>query len=233
MDDLAGIGKISESIERGTKEIRRLAYDFLNPSVKEAGQLIAEKIRFYRFINAIQTMQKAKQKLRTAGLPLQHVELKTLLPLLEGASLEDNSDMVEMWAGLLSSASVAGQSIVSFVYILKELSSIDAKVLDVVGRIGKNAMQINNYQYYGIFISDLEVETALNRDSLILSLGNLVRLGLVQRVYEKPAMTWGEIPLGTGKDEMAGLTPLGAAFLSACYGPDFKGNLFGPKIMNR
>lgn len=233
MDDLTGLGKVSESIERGTKEIRQLSYDFLSPSVKEAGKLIADKIRYFRLKNAIETMKKAKNKVSSAGLSLNHVELKTLLPLLEGASLEDHSDMVEKWAGLLSSASVSDKSMVSFVYILKELSPADANVLDAIGHYSKNAMQISAYQYYGILLTDLETKIEINRDSLILTLGNLVRLGLIQRVYEKAAMTWGEIPLGTGENEMAGLTPIGVSFLAACYGPDFKGEILGPQNISR
>lgn len=228
MDDLIGLGKISKSIEHGTKEIRQLAYDFLNPAVKEAGQLIAEKVRFFRFSHAIETMKLAKQKVLCAGLSMHSVDLKTLLPLLEGASLEDDPDMVDKWAGLLASASTSEDSLVSFVHILREISPIDAKVLDLVGRLSSHAMQINKFQYYGIFVSELEIESGLKDHSLIPVLGNLVRLGLVQRVYEQPAMTWGEIPLGAGINEMAGLTPLGAAFLTACFGPDFDGKLFGP-----
>jgi len=83
VDDLTGFGKIAQSIEQVTKEVRQLSYDFLDPPVKEAGQWIAERIRFYRVSSAISTLTKARQKLESAGLPVKSVDLKTFLPLMQ------------------------------------------------------------------------------------------------------------------------------------------------------
>jgi len=228
MDDLTGIGKVSESIEKGTQEVRQLAYDFLAFPVKEAGQLIAEKIRYFRFTNAIRTMQRAKEKLGELHVPVQTVDLKTLVPLLEGASLEEDPEMVEIWAGLLASAATSNQPLVSFVYILREISPIEAKILEIVGTSSIEAMTVRDFKYFGITVLDLLEKLSSPSSTTLAHLGNLVRLGLLQRVYMTPAMTWGNVPLGTLKEDMAGLTPLGVAFLCSCYGPNSDHVVLGP-----
>jgi hypothetical protein len=60
------------------------------------------------------------------------VPLKTLLPLLEYASLEQEDDLQEKWAALLANASASGPILVlpGFSDILKQLSPQEARLLD-------------------------------------------------------------------------------------------------------
>jgi len=44
------------------------------------------------------------------------------VPMLEAASLEEEADMVEMWANLLTSAAKGGPVLPSYVALLAELS---------------------------------------------------------------------------------------------------------------
>jgi hypothetical protein len=221
VDDLTGFGKISQSIEQATKEVRQLSYDFLDPPVKEAGQWIAERIRFYRVSSAISTLTKARQQLQSAGLPVKSVDLKTFLPLIEFSSLEEDPDMIERWAGLLASAATNTSSVTSYVHILNQLTPRDARVLDSVLQTSEPAMSVENTQYYAVSTAFLTEATQTPIDQMLIILGNLVRLGLVQRMSKhSPALVWGNPPLGALKEDMVGLTPLGRGFLEACVGPD-------------
>ena len=135
VNDLVGIGKLAESIEKGTKEIRQLTYDFLAPSVKEAGQLIADKInriKFNKLSNPIQAMEEAKAMIKAAGIQQKPVDLKIFMPLIEFCSLEEDHDMVSRYAGLLASAAIGGMMLPAFVRILSELSADEAMILDYI-----------------------------------------------------------------------------------------------------
>lgn len=220
MSDLLGAGRFAEAIERGTREVRQLIQDFLGPTVKEAGETIADRVRYYRVTSSISTVKKARSKLDEAGLAPQEVDLKTLVPLIEFSSLEDDEAMIDKWAGLLASASAGAKSITSHAHILAELSPVDAMVLDAIRRMARPAMVLNEIQYHGIETPSLQQETGLETDLFLSTLGNLTRLGLIHRVFEEPAIQWGNPPLGTANKDMAGLTPLGQSFLKACAGPE-------------
>lgn len=68
VDDLKYVSKTAEAIDNGTKKFRKLIYDFLDPGVKEAGNYIADKLRFLRFKNSIKAMKKAKRILYSNGI---------------------------------------------------------------------------------------------------------------------------------------------------------------------
>lgn len=144
VNDMAGIGKITESIEKGTKELRQLCYDFLAPSVKEAGLSIADKIKFYRFSNAVQAMQKASEIIKSAGIIQEPVGLKIFMPLMECCSLEEDQGMVSKWAGLLASAATGGMVLPSFVRILSDLSPDEAKMIEYIKTNGKEFVAVYN-----------------------------------------------------------------------------------------
>lgn len=226
--DVTGLGKLGESIEKGTKEIRQLAYDFLAPSVKEAGQLIADKVRFTRFSSAIKTFERARELLSDAGLKPMSVDLKTIVPLIEYCSLEEEPEMIERWAGLLATASSGSVSVISYVHILVELGPMSARALSEINSKSEMVMEIGSYQYYGVLTHKVRDALGIDQQPFLSITGDLVRLGLIQRVYKEAAMTWGNVPLGTQENDLAGLTPLGAQFLQSCLGPGNGKKVNGP-----
>lgn len=107
----------------------------LGPGAEELGLVIAERARIYRLKNTFQLFKKAQELVQEAGFEPKQVNLKTLLPLMEGASLEDDADLAHKWAALLANAanSVAPTTIKP-VYsdILRQLTPQDAQVLDIL-----------------------------------------------------------------------------------------------------
>ncbi|MDO8723948.1 MAG: Abi-alpha family protein [Syntrophales bacterium] len=219
MEDLAGIGKLSESIEKGTKEIRQLAYDFLAPGLKEAGQLLADKVRFSRIDNAALTLKKAIKLIADSGLSLHPVDLKTLVPLIEYSSLEDDQSMVDKWAGLLASAAAFDTPMTAYVHILAELSAVDAKTFDFICTTPEVSKKSDEIQIYGVRVQTILESLKLEKIQLLPVIGNLGRLGLIQRVLSDGAMFLGEPPLGVPKNDVIGPTSLGQCFIQACEGP--------------
>lgn len=222
VNDLVGMGKLAESFEKGTKEIRQLTYDFLAPPVKEVGQLIADKIRFNRFSNAIQAMKEAKKMIKAAGIQQKPVDLKIFMPLIEFCSLEEDHDMVSRWAGLLASAAIGGMMLPAFVRILSELSADEAMILDYIYIHRKKVDGImDTVSNPGVDKEELIAAIGLPEEEYGIRILDLLRLRLIEQVTTD-AMNWRPGYGDWGAGGYIGLTALGEAFISACKGPSKK-----------
>lgn len=107
----------------------------LGPGAEELGLVIAERARIYRLKNTFYLFKKAQELAQEAGFEPKQVNLKTLLPLIEGASLEDDVDLATKWASLLANAADPTESkTIKPIYsdILRQLTPQDAKVLDIL-----------------------------------------------------------------------------------------------------
>jgi len=125
------IAKDIFQIEPFRKFFQKLA----GPAVEELGQFFADHVRSFRIKAQIKIITKAKKLLEEAKIEPSTVSLKTLIPILENGSLEEEESMVDRWAALLASAaSPDGNKIVhpSYPEILKQLSPLDAKILDAI-----------------------------------------------------------------------------------------------------
>ena len=190
------------------------------PATEELGLLFGERVRMYRLKNSLRLFKKTKTMLDDAGIEPTAVPLRTLLPLLEGASLEDNESLSDKWAGLLSAAanSSRGDSVLpSYPHILKCLSPSDVQMLDFMyaneqkGGIvtGADGQEIDRGW---TLQSEILIETGMPEHSFLLSFENLAGFGLVQvggRNFGGTKMTF------ENKSEV-GLTVMGTAFIAAC-----------------
>ena len=74
----------------------------------------------------------AQDMLQAARIQPGPVPIKTLVPLLQYASLEEDDYLQERWAALLANAALEGPVHPSFPQVLSRLSSADAKFLDAL-----------------------------------------------------------------------------------------------------
>jgi hypothetical protein len=131
-DDPIGVSQALQAISELTKEFRQFVLALVGPGAEETGQLLADKIRYLRFKNAFRTFQRAHDLLRQAGVQPKSINLKLLVPILEGCSLEEDDDLTSKWAGLLASAAAGEQIPPSYAKILSELSPGEARLLNLV-----------------------------------------------------------------------------------------------------
>jgi len=111
--------------------IKGFLQKLLGPAVEEAGLILQDHVRRYRLQNQIKILGKAQSMLERANINPKAVPLKTLLPLLENASLEEDEDLQSKWAGLLANASRDFDAVPPcFSEILKQLSPNEARLLD-------------------------------------------------------------------------------------------------------
>jgi hypothetical protein len=102
----------------------------------EASDLLSDRMRFFRWKSAVKTLAKAKEFADKHGFKPKQIPLKQLVPLIEGASLEEeDSELVEKWAALIAHASDEPEhKYVFFAQILSSLDGSEVKLLDELWR---------------------------------------------------------------------------------------------------
>lgn len=158
--------------------------------------ILGDKLVYMRWERQQRLLVRAQHFLSEAGLthPTRAVPLQFAVPLLEGASLEEDDRLQDLWAKLLVNAANADSTIErrrSFISILEQLTALDALIL---------------LKIYSLFNSDTEDRAAIttylpaearlwqdgdSRDRLehpspdvMLSLANLVRIGCLDAEEE-------------------------------------------------
>lgn len=190
---------------------------FVSGPLEQGMGIFEDRLRYMRWERQVRLMQRAQDFLNLVGLPAptRAVPLKLLIPIMQGASLEENDDLQDRWAALLVNAANAdfGNEIRrSYVTILEQLTPLDAQILDVL-----YSLPFEKCQHDGIATAELplhahikdkkEQELPLPTDDVIISLSNLARLGCL-----RPGMTWG------GGESFGRVNPTvaGKAFTEAC-----------------
>ncbi|NEQ51013.1 MAG: DUF4393 domain-containing protein [Leptolyngbya sp. SIO3F4] len=127
-DDILGVGKAADAL---SKPLQEFLNKLLGPAAEEAGELFADRVRYLRWKNSLHIVEQANKLLETRGITPQHIPLKTLVPILEGASLEsDDENLKSKWSNLLTNAA-SGKSVhPSYPKILTEIIHPEARILD-------------------------------------------------------------------------------------------------------
>jgi len=114
----------SSAVEKGID----LAKDFLDkliiPAVEETGLLLKDKVTFWKFKNQVRMLNKAKEYCEKNNISPKTISLKLLCPLLDYSALEENEELQDKWAILLSNMVDSDQNIENhvFPYILSQIS---------------------------------------------------------------------------------------------------------------
>lgn len=211
--------------EIAKKEINRLAdkaFDFLgkvvNPPLEELGGLLADKIKFWRFKNQVNIILQVKCFFEQKGIQPRKIPLKTLAPLLEHSSWEEDPHMQTKWASLLANAANPKYSYdihLAYVEILNQLSPLEAKLLDLL---------FNEYEKtpsdkkQALSFSKEKICQVMNipSDKFDVLVDNLLRLNLLQPPASHGGVSIGKYPIVLRTYEVIQLTPLGCDFVRHC-----------------
>jgi len=214
----AGVGKeLEPAVEEFAKQVGGLAG-------AETGGLFADHIRYKRWKAQVRILTKAQRYAEKKGFTPQEVPLKTLAPLIEQGSLEDEEDepMTDRWAALLANAADPESDVPnSFPRLLGEMTSTDARLLDVIAgdlEPVPTSHRLTNGKVISMLPTLLE---DISIEEVELSLANLYRLGLVSPPASGLAFT--DHPehkfLVSGGVDLVCRTVLGDAFVQACRPP--------------
>lgn len=133
---MTNIDKIIEAInipKRVVDNAELFLKKLLGPAIVQTGELIADQIRYRRFRNQVIIFTKAKELLESKSIEPKHINLKTLSPLLEYSSLEEDEKIQIIWSNVIANISSyeTEQSLnLKCIDILKEITPDEIIILD-------------------------------------------------------------------------------------------------------
>jgi hypothetical protein len=205
------------------------------PAAEELGLLIQDKVKSYRAALTVRTAIKAAEMLREAGRDAGPVPPRVLLPLLDGASVEDDANLSERWAALLANAAdAAGPGVApSFPFILRQLSPLDAFIVELLISRGENEEQMevtakrmvlsgdgNKAPPWGLASERIAELLDEPLQHVKVALNNLEGLGLVEIEPQMRRSAGNESILMATLGRGCRLSSLGTIFANACRAPE-------------
>lgn len=104
----------------------------IDPPVEELGLLLQDNVRIWRLKNQLKVLERTKKICEERGITTRMVSLKTMCPLLDFASLEENEVLQEKWSNLLLNLIDSTKNFTSNVYphILNQISIDEFNLLE-------------------------------------------------------------------------------------------------------
>jgi len=215
IQEVAKLG--SKSLDTASEAGRFIAR-YTGGVLEEAIGIYYDKLKYLRWERSIRLMLRADKFLRDEGLlaPTRPLPLKIAMPLLQGATLEDDDYLQDLWAKLLVNAANASSGIDvtrSFITIMENLTPLDAHILETIYQA---RLSSHGDGFWTAHLPDhVSTSTPNAADDPVapsrevqISLHNLIRLGCIVS-----AMAF---PNGTSSVNCVYLTVLGEAFVAAC-----------------
>lgn len=134
--DIFGLAPYGESLKIVTKggvdEISKFLEITCRPLLEELGLWARDRFKIWRYKNLYNTLSKAEGKVDYQDGEIRMVSPRLAFTIAENASLEEEGDIQEMWAGLFVSAMSSDgkdDSNLIFTNLLKQLTAIQARML--------------------------------------------------------------------------------------------------------
>lgn len=176
-----------ETLQKSGSFVARLFEEHLREWIGEK----TDSLRARRFVNGVRLHQMVTTEMAAAGIPdsdIKKLPLNFLVHALDGGSLEENEDVLELWARLLANSTQSATPRIAFVSILKEMSPFDARVFAAIYSITSPAGTSVQVVTEGLpdhvertrpsETPGKKREYSLPSDEVIQSLANLERLGV-------------------------------------------------------
>jgi hypothetical protein len=222
---------VKAGVDAALAPVKDLLNRLLGPVADELGGLFADPVRVFRLRSSIRLLEKVKAVCEEAGIEPRAVAPKTLLPILENASLEDDEDLHDRWANLLANAAHRGTIPPAFPEILRQLTGNEAQLLDtfydyiMTHQIPPAAHAENSLRGFPDFRQITLSYRATDTLEARLQLDNCMRLGLLSRKLGTLGVVGGPNPPVTEDSYPLALTALGITFISACRRPSKTGTV--------
>lgn len=129
----------STAIEKGIDLVGGFLEKLAGSSLEEAGLLLADRLRIRRLKNQIKIFSEAKKIADDNNISLKQINLKTLVPLLEFSSLEEDETLQIKWTNLIVNFSNVSKEYESsvFPFILNQLTANEAREIDKIYEVKK------------------------------------------------------------------------------------------------
>lgn len=191
--------------------------------------MLSDRLRFMRWERQLRMVDRCEEIIRKRKIEgkTRPVPPKLALPILENASLEENDQLQDLWANLLSSAldpNFKGTLRNAYIDIIKQLEIIDAHLLSYLYQRYTNSIKtkeiIEDESPTSIGWDRDEIIKALKISNLVYenSVDNLMRVRCVKPlVLRCTSVKVGPEPVTIDKGyDCICLTSLGKSFVEGC-----------------
>lgn len=101
------------------------------PALTELGQMLKDKVRIWRLNNVLKVIEKSKDKFEFKDGEINiKFHPKVALAIIEGCSNEEDDNLQNMWAGLLSTSISYSDGNLIYVNLLKQLTVAEVRILN-------------------------------------------------------------------------------------------------------
>ena len=218
MNSILPTDPLNKSIEEAAKIAENFLEKLVSPSLEEGGGMLGDIVKYWRFKNKINLTLKTKDFLEKKGIIPAKVPLKTLVPIIENGSLEEDDEMRDKWSAMLAHAADPTSKIKirpGYPEILKQMSSLEVKLLDGYYESTKYK-PLQEQKDSGIVKEKVLSIFGLSSEEYNIIVENLFRLGLCQTPSSEGGVSIGSHPMVLRTYDFIKVTPLGIDFIIAC-----------------
>jgi hypothetical protein len=134
---ILGLRPAAEALKTAIETARDFLTRICGPAADEVGQLLRDRVSYWRMTNAIRLLEKARLKMDSEGPDVSagSAHPRLVMRVVDQGSWTSDDQVLEMWAGLLaSSRSTDGQDDGNLIFItlLEQLTTAEAHVLQWV-----------------------------------------------------------------------------------------------------
>ncbi|WP_299162815.1 Abi-alpha family protein [uncultured Tenacibaculum sp.] len=188
-------------LDKGEKVIKAV----LGPSVSQISETFADNFRLRRFKNQIKILTKAQEHIEKLGFDPKQVNLKVLAPLVQLSSLEENIELQERWAKLITNiVKIEGQTLLkqNSIEIISKISNEEAQLIDFLydyfiqkrlkrfqndnrtpslyPSIKKKELEDYPLKWFSFLLTDISKKRKISIAELELMISNLTTLGVIK-----------------------------------------------------
>src|ERR1043165_6931148 len=185
---LINLGSLTKPLDTATKGIFDGAGAFLSkiclPAAEELGLLVRDRVSYWRALNLAKVLKKTEGKLRSE---YKEVSPKIILPIIEGASLEDDAELQDVWANLLASSidpDFEGHAHPAFPDIVRQLEAVDVHILRTIFLCTSGSVGGAYVPLYFVEKSTIQESLNISDEVYERSIDNLVRVRCVTSYVE-------------------------------------------------
>jgi len=241
------VAKAARTGIEATEKLGRFVSKVTGESIDAVTGILADRLRFMRWQRQLRLLDRCSDILRERGIVgrLNIVSPKLALPIIESASLEEDDELQDLWANLLTTAldpSFKRTIRSAFIDIIKQLDAVDVRILHFIydwneqrlidyhqatGNMEGYTAHEREYLKYpverGLIIQELNLDSELYVDSI----DNLFRVRCLAPYVDYERVVSGtdarlksryiEVPI-LYDCEVVCLTTFGISFVLACLG---------------
>jgi len=233
MPDSSSAIAITKGVDTLSKAGGELLVRIFGGVADEIGEYLQETVHLRLKARRAKVLERAAEAIAHAGLEAHEVPLRTLLPIMQGAAIEDDETLVERWAALLANSATEPTDVRPiYAATLSVLSPTDAKVLDRAYGIAAQQVARDSYEARYVRENLLMESFELPLKELQISLNTLISCGLIDRVTsdsmqleEYTGIQMAEFVFSHKygrRPDVFTLTSLGQSLVEACRMPGFR-----------